>query len=64
MDRECETYVVLSPADATLTARCSCSWAAPPRPVAEIHQVERDEIEHLYLYVLRQAAEKERNDAS
>lgn len=63
MDRECETYVVLTPTDTTLRARCSCGWAAPPRPVTEIHQVECDEIEHLYLFVRRQAAEKERNDA-
>lgn len=35
----------------------------PPRPVTEIHQVERDEIEHLYQFVLRQATEEKRPDA-
>lgn len=26
--RECETYVVLTPTTATLTARCTCGWHA------------------------------------
>lgn len=62
-DRECDTYVVLSPADATLRARCCCGWAAPPRPVSEINAVTCDEIEHLYLFVLRQVTEERHRDA-
>jgi hypothetical protein len=46
--RECDTYTVWSPTSRTITARCSCGWAAPTRPQTEIIEAAQDEMDHLW----------------
>lgn len=53
--RECDTYTVWSPTNQTITARCSCGWAAPTRPQTQIVEATNDEIEHLWAFLAANA---------